>query len=114
MTKRKERLTVTVNPELVVAANEAVVAGLADSVSGWVNDALAANAQEDRRIRAMSEAIAAYEAEFGEITAAEIVDQQRADREAAIVIRAASPIRRIRRPPDPVGAPHAWFSTPEH
>lgn len=35
----------------------------------------------------MTDAITAYEAEFGEITEAEIAAQQRADRAAAIVVR---------------------------
>jgi hypothetical protein len=87
MTKRKERLTVTVDPELVAAGNAAVERGIADSLSAWVNEALAARAARDRKLLAMSEAIEAYEAEHGEITAAEMEGQQRADRQAAIVVR---------------------------
>ncbi len=89
MTKRKERLTVTVDPEVVAAGNAAVDRGIADSLSAWVNEALAERAARDRRLFAMSEAIATYEAEHGEITAAEIAAQQRADRQAAVVVRAA-------------------------
>jgi hypothetical protein len=91
MTKRKERLTVTVDPEVVAAGNAAVDNGMADSLSGWVNEALAERAARDRRLLAMSDAIAAYEGEHGEITEAEIVAQQRADRQAAIVVRTAGP-----------------------
>jgi hypothetical protein len=87
MAKRKERLTVTVDSELVLAGNRAVRAGEADSLSGWVNDALAAREARDRRLRAMAEAVAAYEAEFGEITDEEIAAQRRADERAAIVVR---------------------------
>lgn len=87
MTKRKERLTVTVDPELVAAGNAAVERGVADSLSAWVNEALAARAARDRKLLAMSEAIETYEAEHGEITAAEIAAQQRTDRQAAIVVR---------------------------
>jgi hypothetical protein len=36
---------------------------------------------------AMSEAITAYEAEFGEISAQEIAEQMRADRSSAVVLR---------------------------
>jgi hypothetical protein len=39
----------------------------------------------------MSDAIGACEAEHGEITAAEIAAQQRADRLAAVVVRGAGP-----------------------
>lgn len=94
MTVRKERLTVTVDPDLVAAGNDAVAAGLADSLSGWVNAALVVRAAHDRRLQALSEAIAAYEAEFGEITADEIAAQARADRETAVIVRGRRPGRR--------------------
>jgi hypothetical protein len=87
MTSRKERLTVTVDPDLVEAGNRAVSAGLADSLSAWVNQALAARAIQDRRLEALSEAIADYEAEHGEITADEMAAQERRDRETAVVVR---------------------------
>jgi hypothetical protein len=87
MTKRKERLTVTVDPELVAAGNAAVKRGIADSLSAWVNEALAERAARDHKLLAMSEAIETYEAEHGEITAAEIAAQARADRLAAVVVR---------------------------
>lgn len=87
MTKRKERLTVTVDAELLAAANEAVERGSADSLSAWVNEALAERADRERRLAAGLDAVAAYEAEFGEITEAEMAAQHRADREAAIVVR---------------------------
>jgi hypothetical protein len=91
MSKRKERLTVTVDAELVAAGSAAVAEGVADSLSAWVNEALAARAERDRRLAAMSDAIAVYEAEFGEITEAEIAAQHRADRAAAVVIRGSVP-----------------------
>lgn len=87
MTKRKERLTVTVDAELLAVANDAVERGSADSLSAWVNEALAERAERDRKLAAGLDAVAAYEAEFGEITEAEIAAQHRADRAAAIVVR---------------------------
>src|SRR5258708_315955 len=87
--ERKERLTVTVDPELVAAANEAVRAGRAESLSGWVNLALSERAAKERRLRAQAEAVAAYEAEFGVISAAEMAAQRRADQAAAVVVRGA-------------------------
>jgi hypothetical protein len=90
MTSRKERLTVTVDPGLVEAGNKAVAAGRADSLSGWVNEALAARAAHDRRLQAMADAIAGYEREFGEITPEQMAAQAWADREAAIVVRGRS------------------------
>ncbi len=94
---RKDRLTVTVDRALVEAANQAVAAGRADSLSGWVNLALAERAVKERRLEALSEAIAVYEAEFGEISGAELAAQERADRRRALVIREGSHRRRRRR-----------------
>ena len=87
MTKRKERLTVTVDAELLAVAADAVRRGSADSLSAWVNEALAERAERDRRLAAMNDAVAAYEAEFGEITETDIAARHRADRAAAIVVR---------------------------
>jgi hypothetical protein len=85
--KRKERLTVTVDAALVQAGNQAVKEGRADSLSGWVNLALAERQAKERRLLAMAEAIADYEARFGEISAEEMAAQQRADQRAALVVR---------------------------
>lgn len=77
----------TVDPDLVEAGNRAVAAGRAESLSGWVNTALADRAIRDRRLQALAEAISAYEADHGEITADEMAAQARRDREAAVVVR---------------------------
>jgi hypothetical protein len=83
----KERLTVTVDPDLVRAGAQAVAEGRVDSLSGWVNVALAERAAKDRRLRALAAAVSAYEAEFGVMTDEELTTQQRADRTAARVVR---------------------------
>ena len=77
----------TVDRALVEAANEAVASGRASSVSTWVNAALAERAVKERQLRAMAEAIAGYEAEFGVISAAELALQQREDRRTSIAVR---------------------------
>ncbi len=87
MTQRKERLTVTVDRILLEAANEAVASGRASSLSSWVNLALAERAAKEQHLRAMAEAVAVYEAQFGEISAAELAAQQRADRRASVAVR---------------------------
>jgi hypothetical protein len=87
MTPRKRRLTVTVDPELVDAGTRAVATGAADSLSAWVSTALAEKARRDQQLGRLRDAIAGYEAEFGEITAEEISAVQRADREDAVVVR---------------------------
>lgn len=85
----KERLTVTVDPDLVQAGNEAVTEGRVGSLSAWVNLALAERAAKERRLRALADVIASYEAEFGTITSEELASQGRADRASARVIRGA-------------------------
>ena len=92
--RSKERLTVTVDAELIEAANHAVSEGRVASLSGWVNLALAEQAAKERRLRALAEAITAYEKAFGEITAAELAAQKRADRQNATTVR---PRRRTKR-----------------
>jgi ribonuclease HII len=87
MSDKKVRLTITVDPDLAVAAQQAIEAGDAESVSAWVSSALQDKVERDRRLRALAEAVASYETEFGEITEAEIATQRRADREVATVVR---------------------------
>ena len=77
----------TVDPELVEAANRAVASGSADSLSAWVSAALADRARRDEQLARLGDSIADYEAEFGEITTEEIAQQRRADREGAVVVR---------------------------
>ena len=80
-------MTVTVDSELIEAANQAVTEGRVSSLSGWVNLALTERAAKERRLRALAGAIEAYEQEFGEITEAELAAQERADRKNAIDVR---------------------------
>jgi hypothetical protein len=87
MTPRKQRLTVTVDPDLIEAGNRAVANGSADSLSSWVNDTLSERARKERRLEAMAAVVADYEADFGEITDDEVALQLRLDRERAVVIR---------------------------
>jgi uncharacterized protein YllA (UPF0747 family) len=87
MSTRKERLTVTVDPAFIEAGNDAVSEGRADSLSAWVNAALAERVAKDRRLVALAEAVVAYEDQFGVISVQELADQARADRESAVVVR---------------------------
>ena len=93
MTRTKRRLTVTVDPELVDVGLAAVKAGQADSVSAWVTAALEDKVRRDRQLALLGAAIADYEREYGEITAAEIAAQQRADRSRAVVVRGSKTAR---------------------
>ena len=73
----KHRLSATVESQLVRAGRRAVAEGRADSLSGWVNDALRRQAEHDQRLKALSEFIREYEAENGVITDREIRDARR-------------------------------------
>jgi len=95
----KERLTVTVDPHLVQAGQDAVAERRVDSLSAWVNLALVERAAKDGRLRALAQAVAAYELEFGTITAAELAAQARTDRAAARVVRGPRPRAAAKRRP---------------
>lgn len=76
--------------------------GEADSLSGWVSAALEEKVHRDQKLALLRAAISDFEDEFGEITAAEMVAQHRADREDAVVVRrrrttAHSPAGRTRK-----------------
>ena len=92
MRRLKERLTVTVDPALIQAGNEAVAAGRAESLSSWVNLALAERAAKERRLMAMAEAVASYEKRFGTISAEELLAQARADQRDALVVLGTPPL----------------------
>ena len=83
----KERLSASVDADLVAVAQDAVAHGRAESVSAWVNEALRLKVAHDQRLRALDEFVAAFEAEHGEITDAEMHDAARRARGRAMVVR---------------------------
>jgi hypothetical protein len=86
----RRRLSASVDAELIDAGQRAVAEGRAESLSAWVNDALRSKVDQDRRLLALDEFIAAYEAEHGEITEVEMDDAWRRAMERAVVIRGTS------------------------
>jgi hypothetical protein len=98
MSGRKERLTVTVDPEFIEAGNDAVAEGRAESLSAWVNAALADRAARERRLVALADAVTQYEERFGVISSQELTEQARADRESATVVRGNRPVPAKRKP----------------
>jgi Arc/MetJ-type ribon-helix-helix transcriptional regulator len=86
----KERITISVDPELVQAAAAAVAEGRAESVSAWVNAALEDKVAKERRLTELAAAVAAFEAEHGAIDDEEMARQVQADRDAAAAVRARS------------------------
>jgi hypothetical protein len=83
----KQRLSATIDADLVATGQEAVAAGRAESLSAWVNDALRAQVERDRRLAAMDAFLAAFENDHGEIGDAEIASAVRGGRERAVVVR---------------------------
>lgn len=83
----RKRLTVSVDAELVAVGASAVAEGRAESMSGWVNEALMDRVAKDRRLAALADAVAAYESEHGVIGEDELNEQARADRHAAATMR---------------------------
>jgi hypothetical protein len=83
----KSRLSVTVDEDLIEAGQAAVAVGEAESISGWVNDALRQKVDHERKLRGLDEFIKAFEAEYGEITDEELDAAYRAGKARAIVIR---------------------------
>jgi len=90
MSINKQRLTITVDPDLIDAGQQAVASGAADSMSGWVSAALAEKLHRDQKLAELATAVADFEAEFGEITPDEIAAQRRSDRGDATVVRRSS------------------------
>ncbi len=72
---------------MIEAGQAAVAEGSAGSLSGWVNEALHRQADHDRRLRALDDFLAAYEAEHGEITEAQVAEAARRARAHAVVVR---------------------------
>lgn len=84
----KARLSVSVDADLVEAAEASVSKGRSKTLSAWVNDALRLKAEHDRRIDALASFIEAYEGEHGEITGEEMRTAARRARARAVPARA--------------------------
>jgi len=74
----KQRLSASVDADLLAAVGRATARGDARTISAWVNDALRLKLEHDRRLRALEAFIAADEAVHGEITEREIAGVRRA------------------------------------
>lgn len=83
----KQRLSASVDAELIEAAEAAAERGEAPNVSAWVNDAMRLKLGHDRRLRALAAFIAEYEAEHGEITEREMASAVRRARSRAVSVR---------------------------
>lgn len=86
---RKRRVTVTVDEDLLEAANAAASDGRARSVSERVAGAMAERRAREQRLVVLSELIHDYEVESGVITEDEMAEQAQRDRDAAALSRMA-------------------------
>lgn len=91
----KERLSASVDAQLLAAGHAAVAAGRAESLSAWVNDALQMKTAHDQRMVALDEFLATYEADHGEVTQKEINDAARRARGGAVVVRGSTDNRPV-------------------
>src|SRR5262245_26198298 len=90
----KQRLSVSVDSELIKAVENAVSRGRTETVSAWVNEALRSKLEHDRRLEALANFVANYESEHGQITDEEMRLAARRARSTAITIRGAANRRR--------------------
>lgn len=85
--KGKQRLSASVDAELIAAAERAAASGIVPTVSAWVNDAMRLKLEHDRRLQALAQFIAEYESEHGEITGEKMVAASREAKRRAVSVR---------------------------
>jgi Arc/MetJ-type ribon-helix-helix transcriptional regulator len=95
--KPKQRLSASVDSDLIRAATNAARRGEVPTVSAWVNEALRLKLEHDERLRALDAFIEVYEAEHGVITREEMEAATRKMRSRAVPVRALSPQPRVKR-----------------
>jgi hypothetical protein len=83
----KQRLSASVDADLIAAAEEAVARGRAPTISAWVNDALRLKQAHERRLDALAAFVAAYEGQHGRITVEEMEAAARRARGRATPVR---------------------------
>jgi hypothetical protein len=91
--KHKERLSASIDADLLAAAEHAVSRGEAPTVSSWVNDAIRLKMEHDRRLKELESFIREHEDEHGVITPAEMREATRRARARAVSARASEPVR---------------------
>jgi hypothetical protein len=89
--KPKQRLSASVDANLMAAATAAARSGQVATVSAWVNDALRLKVEHDERLRALEAFVHAYEGEHGEITHDETESATRRASSRAVVVRSVTP-----------------------
>jgi Arc/MetJ-type ribon-helix-helix transcriptional regulator len=87
----KKRLSASVDAPLLDAAKEAVARGRAPNLSAWVSEALRLKHEHDRRLEALGEFVARFEAEHGELSSEELQAARRRARARAVTVRPLEP-----------------------
>jgi len=87
MSATKQRLSASVDADLIHAAEAAAKRGEVANVSAWVNEAMRLKLEHDRGLALLADVIAEFEAEHGEITAEDIEKAKREARSRAWSIR---------------------------
>ena len=90
----KRRLSVSVDAELLAAAEAAVERGEAPTLSAYVSVGIRNQLENDQRLRAGREFIRAHEAEHGEITEEESHRAMRSLQSRAVHVRPPSSARK--------------------
>ncbi|CAN5814661.1 hypothetical protein BH11MYX3_BH11MYX3_10350 [soil metagenome] len=95
--ERKRRLSVSVDAELMDAAELSVKRGEAPTLSAYVSDGLKQKLQSDQRLRAMDDFLEEYEREYGNITEEGVAESVRELQSRALHVRPARPARSTQR-----------------
>src|SRR5262245_44329448 len=93
----KQKLSASVDGELLKAAEAAVARGRSKSVSAWVNDALRLKLAQERRLENLAAFVDAYEADNGTITREEMNQAVQRARSRSVVIR-SNPSKKLAVP----------------
>jgi Arc/MetJ-type ribon-helix-helix transcriptional regulator len=83
----KERLSASVDTDLIEAGRAAVADGRYGTLSEWVNEALRRQSEHDSTLAVLQEFIADWEAEHGSITDDEMMEATRRARSRAVIVR---------------------------
>ena len=85
----KQRLSASVDADLIAAAEDAVAKGRVVSVSAWVNEALRLRVADERRLEALAVFVAEFEREHGPISPDEMDAAARRARGRALPVLSA-------------------------
>jgi hypothetical protein len=95
MTAFKQRLSASVDADLLASVEAAVARGQATTLSAWVNEALRAKLAHDRRLEALAVFVTEFEQRHGTLGADEVAEAVRDARGRATPVRRTRPASRL-------------------